>query len=104
MALVALAREREAQPLGAAVVVGPHDEVVALGVHREVAPHDRGDEPALGLRDVELRAQRGADALLEVVVGLADRLVGTELPLVAEQRGLVDVPGDVVERDALRDA
>ena len=90
--------------LVAAVVVGPHHEVVAVGVDGEVAPHHRGHQPAFGLGEVELGAQRGADALLEVGVGLGERLVGPELPLVAEQRGLVDVARDVVERDALRDA
>ena len=60
----------------APVVVGPDDEVVAVGVHREVAPRHRGHEPALGLRLVELGAQRRADPLLELVVGLASALSG----------------------------
>ena len=96
-----LAREVEPAALGGAVVVGPHHEVVAGRVHREVAPRDRGHEPALGLRAVELGAQGRADPRLELVVGLA--ALGPELPLVAEERGLVDEPGDLVERDALRD-
>ena len=103
-AIVALAREREPEALAAPVVVGPHHELVALGVHGEIAPDHRGHQPAFGLGDVELGAQRGTHALLEVGVGLGERLVGTELPLVAEQRGLVDVRGDVVERNALGDA
>ena len=44
----------------------------------------------------------GPDARLERVV-VSRRDSGPELPLVAEQRGLVDVRGDVVERDALDD-
>ena len=47
-------------------------------------------------------AQGGPDAVLELFVGLA--VFRAELPLVAEQRGLVDVRRDVVERDALDDA
>ena len=99
--IVALTREGEPEPLGAAVVARPHHEIVAVGVDGEVAPHDGRHQPPVGLGLVELGAQRGADALLELGVGLAERLVGPELPLVAEQRGLVDVARDLVERDAL---
>jgi hypothetical protein len=53
------------------------------------------------LGGAELGAERGPDARLEVLVVLAR--LGPELPLVAEQGGLVDVARDVVERDALGD-
>src|SRR5204863_1045920 len=104
MAIVALAREGEAQAFVSPVVVGPDDEVVPVGIDREVTPTHRGDEPAFRLRFVELRAQDRPDPLLEFGVVLLDRLIGPELPLVAEQRGLVEEGCDVVERDALRDA
>ena len=96
-----LARVVEAGPLGGAGLVGPDHEVVAVAVGREVAVDDLRDEQAAGLGLGQLLAELRADAVLELVVGLA--VLGPELPLVAEQRRLVDVGGDVVERDALDD-
>ena len=70
----------------------------------EVAVHDLGHEQAVGLAPrASCVAQHRPDAGLELLVGLAAALLGPELPLVAEQRGLVDVGRDVVERDALDD-
>ena len=54
------------------------------------------------VRRGELLAEHGPQPSLELLVGLA--VLRTELPLVAEQGGLVDVGGDVVEREALHDA
>src|SRR5207247_4607909 len=51
----------------------------------------------------ELLAQDRADARLELVILLDTTLLGAELPLVAKECRLVDVAGDLVERDALRD-
>ena len=83
-------------------LVGPDHEVVAVAVGGEVAVDDLGHEQAGGLCLRELLAQLWPDPVLEVFVALA--LLGAELPLVAEQRRLVDEGGDVVERDALHHA
>ena len=58
-----------------------------------------GLQQVVGAGLVELVAELGAEAVLELVVGLA--VLGAEAPLVAEQRRLVEVGGDVVEGDAL---
>ena len=65
-----LARKPEPQPLGGAVVVGPDDEVVAVGVHGEVPPGDGRDEQAFRLGPVELVAQSSPDPVLELGVCL----------------------------------
>ena len=92
----------EAGRLGGARLVGPHDEVVAVAVGGEVAVDHLRHEHAGRLGGGELLAERRPDARLELVVGLRTRpsasRLGPELPLVAEQRRLVDVLGDVVER------
>ena len=90
-----LAREVEPAAFGATVVVGPDDQVIALGVDGEVAVGNGGDEPPEGLGAVEFGPQRRPYPVLELVVLLAT--LGPELPLVPEQRGLVDVAGDLVQ-------
>ena len=97
--VLALPREVEAGLLGRAGLVGPDHEVVAVAVGGEVAVDDLRDEQAARLRLGQLLAQRRPDARLELVVVLA--VLGAELPLVAEQRRLVDEAGDVVDGDAL---
>ena len=96
-----LAGVGEPHALGRAVVVGPHDDVVAVRVGGEVAVGHLGDEQVVGAGRGELLAERGPEPLLERRVVLAG--LGAELPLVAEERRLVDIGGDVVERDALDD-
>ena len=96
-----LARVVEPGRLGRAGLVGPDDEVVAVAVGREVAVDDLRHEHARRLGRGELLAERRADAGLELVVALrlaVGVLLRAELPLVAVQRGLVDVLGDLVER------
>ena len=61
-----------------------------------------GYEHATGLGLVELLTQYGADPALELLVVLA--LLGPVLPLIAEQGGLVEVAGDVVDGEPLDDA
>ena len=79
----------------------PDDELVAVRVDREVPVDDLGHEHAAGLRLGQVLAEHGPDPGLEVLVALAG--LGPVLPLVAEQRGLVDVDRDVVQRQPLHD-
>ena len=89
---------------GAGLVL-PDDEVVAVAVGREVAVDDlraRSMSPALAsascARSIgRMRSLNSSSVSTDAVGGL----LGPELPLVAEQRGLVEVGGDVVEGDAL---
>ncbi len=97
--LAGAAREREAGDLAVAGLVGPDHQVGAVAVAGVVAVDHLGDQEVVGAGLGQLLAQVGAQALLELVVGLA--VFGAEAPLVAEQRRLVEVGGDVVERDAL---
>ena len=99
--LLGLARERETLELGGALAVCVDDEVVPVGVHRQVAPDNLGDEQAFCLGLVETGPELGSDTLFEVRVALTG--LGAVAPLVAEERCLVQVRGDVVQRDALGD-
>ncbi len=91
--------EREPEPLGLAGLVLPDHEVVAVGVGGEVAPRHLGHEDAAGPRLAQLLPQHGADTGLELGVRLAS--LGSVAPLVAEQRRLVQIGGDLVDGDAL---
>ena len=97
-----MARERESRDLRRAGVVAVEDEVVALGRRGVVAPDDLGDEERLLLGDAQLLAQRRADAFLEGRVVLA--VLRAKAPLIAKERGQVEVLADLVDRHALGDA
>src|SRR3974377_225441 len=76
---VPLARELEAYELGSTAGVGPQDEVVPVGVGREVTPRYLWDKEVLRLRLVELGAQHCTDTLFEVRVALAAVTIGVYL-------------------------
>src|SRR5438093_1153851 len=62
-----------------------HDDVVAIGLHREVAVDHLRDEEALGHAAVEQRPQPGPCLRVEQgLVVLLRTTAGSDLPLVAE--------------------
>ena len=89
----------EPSPLRGPVIIGPDDEVLAIGVGGEVAVGDLGDEEVIFLRNGELLAKRGPHPGLERRVIFT--VFGSESPLVAEEGSLVEVGGDLVDADAL---
>ena len=94
MAVATLPRERETRPLLARIgsVMPFDDEVVALGVAREVAVDDRRLDEALGVDAVEPHAQARTALLLdELLIGGSIATGRLQSPLAEEQRTLVEV-------------
>ena len=79
-----------------ALVVRPDDQVVAVGVDREVPVDHLWHQKMVSSGDVELLAKDGPDSFLERRVVLAR--FRAEVPLVPEQRRLVEETGDLVDR------
>ena len=94
-----LARIVKAALLLGAGFVFPHDEIVAVAIHAEIAVDHLGNEIPAGFCCRQLFAQQGPDALFER--GIVFTVFGSILPLVAEQGGFVDVGGNVIKPDAL---
>ncbi|CAB4949125.1 unannotated protein [freshwater metagenome] len=85
--------------------IGPDHKVVAVAINCEVAVDDLRNQHVGSFCLGKLRSKHRANAVLELFVGFSDTVIcfGTELPLIAEQSGFVDVGRDVVDRDALDD-
>ena len=91
----------ESAGLRAAGLIGPHNQILALRIHAEVAVDHLRHEHPRGFCCGKLFPQNRANPILELFIGFGSSIngFGSELPLITKQRSFVDVGSDLIDSD-----